>query len=269
MRITATLIALLAMISVSSAQNNDPGHENHFKQLPPWETNELKVEFSDAHAQMGFALIKLNITNKTRDFILFTPESMKFQFADGTVSPDGKAILVKPNSSKKYTAKVTGSINFHVETYTLLIDGFYKVSSTGVVVTGDKYQLPVNKNNFSVGAFSCNMLDIVQETQETVVKFKCTYEGNKIGLLDPSNLIVITEKGEWANDYSKSELALMNAGDTEKFVASFHVPGKIVDMQFAVMHIDWKNTFRESSKQPLPATTLNLVLDVGLTSGKN
>ncbi len=58
-------------------------------------------------------------------------------------------------------------------------------------------------------------------------------------------------------------------GDDIKFTAQFHVPGKIADMQFATMHIVWRETFMESNMVPMNTMKADFTLDPGLTQGKN
>ncbi|MBU0766131.1 MAG: hypothetical protein KJ607_15010, partial [Bacteroidetes bacterium] len=74
---------------------------------------------------------------------------------------------------------------------------------------------------------------------------------------------------EFANDDKKADMELMEKGEIVKFTVVFHVPGKITDMQFATMHIVWKETFIESTPKAMKTQTVNFELDPGLTDAKN
>ncbi len=263
------VVLLFSSISTFAQSKDDPKHENHFKQLAPINTDAIDIEFSDAHAQQEFCLVKLKITNKTNDFIFFNTEELTFKFDHGIYKPKQKQIIIKPKGSCSYLAKVTGDSNFHVESFTLEIEGLSRLTTNVTALKVDKFQVPANKNNFTVGDFKINLLKSKQETQETWLRFSCIYEGSKIGIVDPSNIIITTEKGEWANDFKKSKIILLQNGETKKFSAIFHIPGKILDMQFATMHIDWKETFKESELEEMNGHKLNFEFDQGITSGKN
>jgi len=48
------------------------------------------------------------------------------------------------------------------------------------------FPLPATLNEFTVGSFTCIMTNVKKETAETAVKFKCTYNGEDAGLIDPN-----------------------------------------------------------------------------------
>jgi hypothetical protein len=269
-----TLIVLLLGINISFAQDvNDPKHENHFKKIENIENEYFKIEINDAHAQQAFCQMKLKVTNKTKDYILIYPEEMVFNLKQGSFSPEpkrgGSAIIIAPHKNKSFTAKVAKETNYHVEQFTIEIKGFYLVSTYIEGLPTEKFQLPANKNHFETGNFKVSLSDSKQVTKETVAKFACTYQGDKIGIIDASRLMVTTEKGDYANAYRKSKVLLMQKGDKEKFVAKFEIEGRVLDMQFATMHIDWKDTFKEADKEPLESYKINFELDPELTAAKN
>jgi len=250
-------------------KKDDPKHENHYKQIETIENDFYKIEFSDAHSQQAFSLVKVRITNKTDDYLFFEPSECTFKYDFGTFIPKGKRQIIKPNKSNSKVLKVTGKQNFHVEHLEIEINGLYLVPVKGELVEIEKFQLPAAKNSVSAGGFELNLIDTKQQTDETLAKFKCTFKGTEIGLLDPSKIVITTEKGVWANESRKSKSILMEKGDSKKFTAEFRIPGKILDMQFATMHMDWKDAFQITKKQKLEASSHQLTIDPGLTHGKN
>ncbi len=220
-------------------------HENHFKQVDPIETDKYKIEISNAHAQQQFCQLKLNITNKTNDYIFVNLEEFKFIFDEGTYSPKSRRgiasllsgqITILPKKSKKFTAKVAEGANFHVEKFDLEINGIYIVSTSGEALKTEKFRLPADKNSFKTGGFKIKLLDLIQRTQGTRAKFACTYVGDKVGLFDPDRLVIITKKGKYANMERVSKVKVMQEKDKTKFIAKFEIEGRILDMQFATMY---------------------------------
>jgi len=269
-RIIAVLSALAIFSNTINAQApDDPKHENHYKPLDPIQTEYYTLEFADAHSQQAFSLIKVTITNKSYDYIFFNPNECTFKFEHGDYKPSKKEIIVKPKKSKTVTLKVAGGDKFHVEKYTLELGGFSILPTDVAASEGEQFQVPANTNNTEVGAFKLKLLKAEQETQETFLQFSCTYTGSKIGIVDPSNIVLSTEKGDYANDSKRSKPFLLQDGKSKKIVATYHIEGKILDMQFATMHLLWKETFKESSLKPQEGYTFNMILDPGLTNGKN
>jgi len=270
--ITLLICGAMLMFGLNSfaKDKTDPNHENHFKQLEPIETDDYKIEFSDVHAQTTFCLAKLTITNKTDDYLFFYTNEVIFKINDKEYSPKKKLVIIEPKESSKKTLKVVGeSENLHVEAFSMEVKGINKVATNVEGVATEKFQIPANKNSFDAGGFNVNITDSKQTTKVTDAKFTCIYNGENVGIFDPSKLIITTVKGEWANDNSKSKEVIMLKGDKKKFNATFHIEGRILDMQFATMHIDWKDTFKESTIDPLGNHNMSFELDPGLTAGKN
>ncbi len=273
-----SLFILLSIIQAVAQDVNDPKHENHFKKVKAIETDQYKIEISDAHAQQAFCQLKLKVTNKTNDYLFISPEEFVFTFDQGVYSPKPKGglaslisggLIIAPQKSKNFVAKVVDGANFHVENFDLEIKGLYIVSTNGEALVAEQFQLPANKNGFEVGGYRINLSDVSQRTQGTEAEFTCKYIGDKVGIFDPSKLVVSTEKGEFANMERKSKQHVMQKDDEVKFTAKFDIEGRILDMQFATMNIDWKDTFKESEKILQDSHKLSFEIDPGMTAGKN
>lgn len=271
-RIISTLTLLLIITSAfSQRKENDPKHEYHYKKLSDIETSEVKIEFSDAHSQLEFTKIKLKITNKTGDYILFKPSEVVFKNENGEFTVTGKDDIIRPFQTDSKVLTVKGGTGFHVKTLTIALKGFYKIPTKGTVQEAADFQLPASANDFTAGPFQCTLSKISKKTDATEVLFKCTYTGSEYGLLQPAKIVVKTEKGEeYATVKSTAKPSLLERGDKDSFTAKFEIPAKVVDMQFSTLHIVWKDTFSESSKSDLMISSLlNLELDPGMTDAKN
>ncbi len=253
-------------------------HENHFKQVDTIETEQYTIELSDVHTQQAFCQAKFKLTNKTDDYMLVYPERFLFTFEQGTYFAKQKfgltsfvagGTVLAPQKSKSFVTKITEGQDFHVDNFDLEIKDLYIVPTQVEGIETEKFQMPANKNSFETAGFKVNLIELIQRTQGTVVHFSCEYVGNNIGIVDPSKLVVSTEKGEFSNAERKSKVYIMQKGDKVKFMAKFVIEGKVLDMQFATMFIDWKDTFKESEKILQQNHKLSFELDTGLTKSKN
>ncbi|MCR6643042.1 MAG: hypothetical protein NVV82_29635 [Sporocytophaga sp.] len=272
-----TALFAVSLITTLQAQRkpSDPKHENHYK-VEPLDTDVLHIEFIDAHSQQAFTQVKLKITNKTEDFIYFkgNEPTFKYEFGEEHASGggmfQGMNMVIDPKATETKTLKVSGGQNFHVEKLTLILDGFYRISSEGKKLSAPDFQLPASKNDFQAGGFTCNLEKIKKETKETSVHFKCNYTGSDVGKIEANKLVLKTESGqEFANENRKNKVDLVLPGEHGKIVGVWHIPAKTADMQFATMDIVWKDTFTESKMKPLKVGDVKFVLDPGLTDAKN
>ena len=253
----------------------DPKHENHY-QVKPVETDEVSISFTDAHSQQEFTHTKIKVTNKTNDYILFKTAETTFKYEFGEYHPvvggifRSSKMTVFPKDSDTRVLKVSGGNQFHVEGLELKLGGFYRVAAEGKTQDAPDFKLPASANDFKAGVFKCSLEKIKKETKETEVFFKCVYQGNEIGMIDPTKITLKLENGdEYANDNKKAKMELVLPGEDVTISASFHVPGKITDMQFANMLMVWKNTFTESKIVPITVGETAFTLDPGMTEAKN
>ena len=66
-----TLLFNISSISSFAQYSEDyPKHENHYS-VETIETSDVLIEFENAHSQQTFTTVKLKVTNKTSDYILY------------------------------------------------------------------------------------------------------------------------------------------------------------------------------------------------------
>jgi hypothetical protein len=265
---------LLTNAVLAQRPPSDPKHENHYL-VDPVRTDEIAVQFKDAHSQRDFTQVHLTMANQTADYIYVKGDEIKFKYEHGEFSPKGSMLskinfFIEPKSSETKTLKVSGDSRFHVQSLKMELNGFYRISTKGTVVSAPDFQLPASKNSFSAGDCECSLEKSKQATQETAAQFICKYKGNKVMFVDPSKLSVKLRDGqEFANNNKKDKGGMIMPGEEIKFTAIFNIPGKIADMQFTVMNINWNDTFRETDKIPMKVGTVDFVFDEGMTLLKN
>ncbi|HWZ22430.1 MAG TPA: hypothetical protein VNW06_07225 [Cytophagaceae bacterium] len=264
------LMVLTSFASFAQTQKANPKHINYFKPVSA-DTKDVKIDVQDAVAAELFAKFKLKLTNKSSDYILYKPQESLFKLESGDFVPqDKKTILIQPldKESKVIDMKAPAK-NAHVDAYTFQLDGLYKIPVNAPASEAPNFSIPASSNDFMVGNFKVEMLSLKKTTAETNAKFKVTYSGNGMGLVEPKKLGFKIESGQiYANDKKEGGI-LLSKGESETFSATVHIEGKTVDMQFANMTIVWKDTFKDCQIAKLEGATLNMVVDPGLTAGKN
>ena len=270
-KINTLLVSLLLLTITTSAQKVNPKHTNYYKNITDVATTEYVLNFSDVVSRTVFCKLALKITNKTNDFLLFERGDSKFEFDFGSFSDQPKEFFIKPNSSKSKVLEANGGEQFHVDKFNLKVDGISIVPLTGDVSKMEDFPIPASKNAVNTDLFKVNLTKSSLKTQEAVLQFECTYLGNKIGLINPSKLVIkVDDSGrEYANDNKDDQIEMVRKGEEVKFKAVFHIPGKVADMQFANMTIIWKDTFVETETKKLEGQQVSFELDSGMTNGKN
>lgn len=274
----AVAALFIATNGFSQKDKVDPKHENWYKKTK-FETDEMTVEIVDANAQSNVCKLKIKITNKTNDYILYKPEETEFVYDFGTYNPkgglsliNGKNELIEPKESNSRVLNVTGDTRFHVDKFTINFKGFYRISSKGTVHKAPDFQLPASTNDFETGPFKVLMTAVAKETKQTAIRFKVTYanDNKHYGLVSLGKAVMKIEDGrEFAMANQKDKTVMLADGEDDKFNYYYEIPASIVDMQFANMQVVWKDTFRESEMVPMTAKTVEMNVDPGLTEGKN
>jgi hypothetical protein len=270
------LVALIQLPSFAQDKKKvSPKHINYFKDAST-QTKEVKIEGGDAVAMMEFVKFKLKLTNQTNDYILYKPQESLFKL-EGTdfIPQDKKTIFIQPldKESKVIDMKAPAK-NAHVDAFQYKIDGFYRIPVDVTGIQTPNFKLPPTTNSFTTGNFQMELVNLKKETGETAAKFKLTYIGDGVGLVDPKKISATGKNHKnqsettAAND-KKSGGIILYKGESDTFTATFHMEGKLVDMQLGTMEIIWNDTFKESKLVKLDGTVLDFVLDPALTAGKN
>ncbi|MDP1744095.1 MAG: hypothetical protein Q8L90_00875, partial [Bacteroidota bacterium] len=155
-----------------------------------------------------------------------------------------------------------------IKSYSFVLDGLYKVSTANAGISVPDFRLPASQNEFKVGAFSCSMVKLYKESDATDVKFKCAYNGDKIGFVSPAKVAVKMPDG---HEYAAVKVGLfanlkpimLMKGQDETFNLHWErmEGGSAMDMQKVEMMIKWNETFTEASQEKIKAETIELQFD--------
>jgi len=276
MKRTITLSLALLFLGISPLFGQDvSGFERVYYTTPnSIETDDYTLDVKNAVAQADHCKLGMKIVNNTNDFLLFKSKESSFKYSFGEKHPTVKPIYIKPNGSKTRTLQVGGSEQYLQQRFSVEMSGIYRIPVDGMITEAPDFKLPASTNSFTVGNFKVVLRKYDASTREAKAIFECTYIGDAVGLVNPANLSVratakkTEEELMYANDSKNSDPQILNKGDKIKFDATFHIEGRIVDMQFATMFIVWNDTFMETEEIPLDAETFDIEMNEELTNAK-
>ena len=275
MKRTVLFVALsisLLFYSFISSPTEKGFSEIHYGDIDPIETDEYRIAFSDMHSQATFALVRAEFTNKTDDFLFIELSKVSYTLPDGSkIQPVAKKVKINPNATKKISIKAPGSAGLPAENLEVEIGGITQLPVNGEVENLEDYPLPDTKKKITSNNVSIALNTLKKETKVTEAKFKVQNTGDTPILVNNS-LITVTCEGNdkvWPCEAKSSAYKILWPGKSMNLKATFKIPGKIVDMQFANMSIHWNKALVSSSEKDLKGGAISLKMDLGKTEGMN
>ncbi len=272
---TLSLLSLFLLGSTSLFAQDPTEFERVFYfDLEPVEEGDFVYTARNVVALKEYAKFALTLENNSTDYLLFKPSESSFKYDSGDRKVSLKPILIKPHSKKSKTMKVEGGDQFRQKSFSFEVDGVYRIPVDGTVAEAPEFKLPPNKNNFEQDNFKVVMRKFDASTREAKATFEVTYTGENFGVVSPANLSVRAnhkKTGEelvYANDDAKTKPSVLQKGEKAKFDAVFHIDGRIVDMQFATMYLQWNDTFVESEAEKQDSVLLDFEMNEPLTREK-
>lgn len=268
--------ALLLLNYCASAQK-----EKHkiFYNNAKIENNDLIVEIVDAVAEADYCKMKLKITNKTTDHIIYNPAETEFVYAFGIVYPkgalaifNGKTEYLGPKETDTRVIIAKGDKRFLTDSCIINLKGFHKIAAKGTIYKAPDFQLPPSTNDFTVGPFKVVLKDLDKKTKKTTARFEITYtnDAKHYGVITKGQPVLKIKDGrEFAMSDSKDKVVLIKDGKDASLSMEYKIQVKTgVDMQFATMHVVWRDTFSESPSEMIQFNQLTLTIDSGKTEAK-
>ncbi|MES2593246.1 MAG: hypothetical protein V4608_15290 [Bacteroidota bacterium] len=269
-KILITLAAITCTVSAALAQKEIKYEKLYYKNATA-ENSEVSILIDNAVSTAGETKLKLKITNKTNDYIIYKPEESIFIINGKEMKPKEKWLILSPNESDFKVVNMKGENYNAVKNYAFTVAGLYKVTVGDKAITAPDFKLPPSKNDFKAGNFDCSLVKVYKETDATDAKFKCTYTGNNVGFIYPAKIAVKMPDGnDYANAKAKSKPVMLMKGEEDTFTLHWDKfnGGKAMDMQFVEMMIKWNDAFAEGTTEKMKSETIQLEFDQATSDAK-
>jgi hypothetical protein len=269
----AFALALIILVTASfvSAQKKKNYEKVYYTDVSK-DMGPVTVSISNAVATKEYIKFKFTVKNNTADFILLKTDDIIFKANGKEIKNTEKDLFIGPNDDDYKVIDMKGT-DLQVENFSVEVKGLSKVPATAKSEDAENFKLPVSKNEFDAGPFHVLHVKNEKKTDLVAVKFTTTYNGSKIGIVKPGEASLLTPKGtEFANMGTKGQRKpfLLKKGQDDNFTLYWKdIPVSNGDMQFANVEIIWNNCFVEATPETIPAATLDVTMDQGLTDGKN
>lgn len=258
-----------SLVSAFAQLEDDPKHENHFKYIPPTDTEKYSIDIFDVHAQQQFAFAKIRITNKTNDFLLLKSENIVFTIDGVKYSPKSKVFEIPPTETKTYNARVEGQgANMHVKFLQLSVNSI-QVLSLKESISLEKILLPTKGKDIKADNFNIELVEVIHDPNQTLVILVCQYAGNKVGVFAPELPMITGAGNTWKNMTNKLVPVAFQPGEKHKFTLKYFISSSDIKANAGTYGFDWNGSIKEPSSIDIPGVTRNYEYDETLTRQNN
>ena len=267
--LTLVLVALIASSSVFAQKKKK--YAKIFYNEVTKDMGPVTVSVTNTVATDQYIKFKFTVKNNTADFILVKTDDIIFKANGKEYKNMEKDLLIGPNDDDYRTIDMKGS-DLQVDNFSLEVKGLSKVPAKSKSEDAENFKLPVSKNEFDAGPFHVLQLKNEKKTDLVAVKFTATYNGSKIGIVNPGQASLLTPKGtEFANMGTKGQRKpfLLKKGQEDNFTLYWReIPVSNGDMQFANVEVIWNDTYVEANPEAIPVATVDVAMDPGMTDAK-
>jgi len=263
---------LIAMLGGTALAQDKKKYEKVYYSEVSKDMGPVSVSISSGVATKEYIKFKLKVTNNTGDFIIVKTDDIIFKANGKEIKNTEKDLFIGPNDDDYRIIDLKGG-DLQVESFSVEVKGISRIPAKAKSEDAENFKLPVAKNEFETGPFHVLQLKNEKKTDVVAVKFSVTYNGNKVGIINPGQASLLTPKGtEFANMGTKGQRKpfLLKKGQEDNFTVTWKdIPVSNGDMQFANVEIIWNDTFVEGSPEEVTPVTLDVAMDKGLTDAKN
>ncbi len=265
-------LTLLAVMVASSGFAQKKKYAKIFYSEVTKDMGAITVSITNTVATKEYIKFKFSVKNNTADYIFLKTDDIIFKANGKEYKNMEKDLMIGPNDDDYKVIDMKGS-DLQVDNFSLEVKGFSKVPAKAKSEDAENFKLPVAKNEFDAGTFHVVQIKNEKKTDLVAVKFTTTYNGNKIGIVNPGQASLLTPKGtEFANMGTKGQRKpfLLKKGQADDFTLYWKdIPVSNGDMQFANIEVIWNDTFIEATPEAIPAATVEVAMDPGMTDAKN
>lgn len=258
-----TLLFMLLVSTLAYAQK-----EKNFKSKIIFneivdDNQDYKLYIVNAVSTPDYTKFKLRIQNLTNDFLVYDPSKSYFIINGEKVATSEKRLVdVQPYNfgtmvlDVKNLAGIAKSLAIHIE-------GISKVSNQGYVLEAPAFEIPASINEIKVGGFDVLYVPSASkvENEFTELRFKFTYNGNYVGVLQGNKVALNVNGRDYAilNSGIKTQILFPGESKTIPFKWSF---GKgSLDVVNAKLAVVWNKAFMEDKPKAFAAKTFDLSIN--------
>lgn len=263
-------VAILFTALSSSAQKPEKviKYQRTFYRDQTIENMDVKVTIDDCIATPTGIKFKVTILNKSTDYLLFKPSECEFRIQDIKKKPIEKWLVIKPGDKDWRIVDIKG--NYVIpEDFNFYMAGYYKVSLDAKGNTTADFKLPASNNEFKSGGFTATLVGFKKETAKTDAKFKVSYNGDKIGIIETGKVGAKMPDGKEYANYVNDKPIIFDKGNVDDFTVAWkNIPIESGDMQKVEMIILWRDAFKEATPVQLPPINLKILFNKELSYEK-
>ncbi len=262
------LILCISSLAFSQKKEKVIKYKKTFYHDQTIENMDVKITIDDAVASITGIKFRITIQNKSSDYLIFKPIECEFKIKESKVKPIEKWLIIKPGEKDYRIVDIKGAYIIP-ENFEFLMAGIYRVSTeTKGNVTAD-FKLPAAGNEFKTGGFTVNLDGFKKETGKTDAKFKVSYNGDKIGIIETGQVAAKMPDGKEFANYLIDRPIIFDKGSVEDFkVAWKDIPLASGDMQKVEMTILWRDAFKEATPVKIPPINLIILFDKEMSMAK-
>jgi len=221
-KISFPLVLLMFVASASFGQGKAPKKPSKmWYRTTPVELNDVKVDAQNIVSDKEITKFKFTVTNNTDHFIIVKPQECSFKSIHGESKPnDTKRIMVRPLDSENKVIDVTNvnSPTMHEYNFTYNVSGLYK-SNNGVKAELPDYLIPATQNVIEYDDFRIDLISAyLQSNTQWRCKFKVTYTGKGLGVVEPRKISARTQGGGMLSNNGGEKSFALERGETENFL---------------------------------------------------
>ncbi len=262
-KILTIISVFISMVAFSQKENSEVKYDKIYYKETQIEAEDYTIMIVDAVSTDNETKFKLKIVNKSASFLSYNPVESKFVVNGVSFDVKEKQVMVEPYKTASKVINLKGAGYNKIKSYTFLLSGIYKINPNTTPIIGEDYKLPAAKNTQNIGPFTVTINKLNKETDKTLVKFDCVYNGEKSGFVYPIKTAVKMPDGKDYATIKKEKPILLLKGQTEDFTLLWErMPGgKANDMQLVDMFVKWNDAFSEADKEKAKDETFTLNID--------
>lgn len=224
-------------------------------------TPNAKVSFLDVVSEDNLITGTLKIENLTGKTLVIKPEECSYTLPAGETFSKKKWMVIAPRQNESKSIDVKGE-NIKTKETVFKIGGFYICNSSEIAVAPNAV-LPPEKEIY-VGNFKLELVDWSKTGPEIRIRYIITYTGDKVGLLDPSQVTIKATTGEEYKNL-KDDYELLSFRKKENYTVDFVFTNDSKTKNSML----WNKSFSEGVPEKLGAVSFLVKIDEKKTKEKN